>query len=33
MDDVARLLTDLRRIADTIADVAAGHCPVSDYTR
>jgi hypothetical protein len=30
MEDVARLLTDLRRIADTIADIAAGHCPINE---
>jgi hypothetical protein len=30
---VLRFLTDVRRIAEVIADVAAGHCPVGEYER
>ena len=30
-EHVLRFLTDVRRIAEVIADVAAGHCPVSEY--
>jgi hypothetical protein len=30
---ILRLLTDVRRIVEVIADVAAGHCPVSECER
>ena len=30
---ILRFLADVRRIAEAIADVAAGHCPISEYGR
>jgi hypothetical protein len=30
---ILRFLSDVRRIAETIADIAAGHCPVSEFGR
>ncbi len=30
---ILRFLGDVRRIAETISDIAAGHCPVSEYGR
>jgi hypothetical protein len=33
MDDVLRFLTDVRRIADAVAEFATGDCPVSGSER
>ena len=30
---ILRFLSDVRRIAEAIADIAAGHCPISEYDR
>jgi hypothetical protein len=30
---ILRFLSDVRRITEAIADIAAGHCPVSEYTQ